>query len=111
MLCADLVDMTWRDKGGRLRSLTANLEDISLCGACVQTDVPVPLEAEVEISYPKGELSGVVRYCIFRDVGYFVGLEFASGCRWSKREFKPQHMLDPRRLVARALSRQRREQP
>ena len=42
MLCADLVDVQWKDKNGRVRRAVANLEDISLSGACVQVDAPIP---------------------------------------------------------------------
>ena len=42
MLCADLVDVQWKDKNGRVCRAVANLEDISLSGACVQVDSPIP---------------------------------------------------------------------
>ena len=104
MLCADLVDVQWKDKTGRTRRAVANLEDISLSGACLQVDSPIPLQSAVHISYPKGELMGKVRY---REIGYFLGVEFDSGCRWAQRSFKPQHLLDPRRLLSRATNRLR----
>jgi hypothetical protein len=104
MLCADLVDVEWRDKGGRLRRTVANLEDISLSGACLQMDAAVPLQTTVRISYPKGELTGRVRYCVYREIGYFLGIEFEPGCRWSQRNFRPLHLLDPRRLVSEGRS-------
>jgi hypothetical protein len=99
MLCADLVDVQWKDQTGRNIRGVANLEDISLSGACLQVDRPVPVQTTVRISYPAGELSGKVRYCVFREIGYFLGIEFDPGCRWSQRDFRPQHLLDPRRLV------------
>jgi hypothetical protein len=99
MLCADLVDIRWRDQAGRLRRGVANLEDISISGACLQMDRPVGLGTVFQISYPNGELTGKVKYCVFREIGYFLGIEFDSGSRWTEREFKPQHLLDPRRLV------------
>jgi hypothetical protein len=105
MLCADLVDIQWKDKGGRTRRAVANLEDISLSGACVQVDLPIPLETNLRIGYPKGELRGRVCYCVYREIGYFLGVEFEPGFRWSLRQFRPQHLLDPRRLVARASGR------
>jgi hypothetical protein len=37
---------------------------------------------------------------VFREIGYFLGIEFDSGVRWSQRDFKPQHLLDPRKLVS-----------
>lgn len=105
MLCADLVEVQWKDKGGRTRRSVANLEDISLSGACLQLDGPLPLQTNLKIALPKGELLGRVRYCVFREIGYFLGVEFDPGSRWSQRQFRPQHMLDPRKLVARATSR------
>ena len=102
MLCADLVDIRWRDQAGRLRRGVANLEDISISGACLQMDRPVALGTVFQIGYPKGELTGKVKYCVFREIGYFLGVEFDPGSRWTEREYKPLHMLDPRRLVNRA---------
>jgi hypothetical protein len=109
MLCADLVDVRWKDKSGRTRRTVANLEDISLSGACVQVDLPIPLQTTLQISYPKGELQGRVCYCVYREIGYFLGVEFEPGFRWSLRHFRPQHLLDPRRLVARVTSRLTRQ--
>jgi hypothetical protein len=105
MLCADLVDVRWKDKNGRVRRSVANLEDISLSGACVQVDSPIPLQTTLLISYPKGELHGKVCYCVYREIGYFLGIEFEPGFRWSQRAFRPQHLLDPRRLVSRVANR------
>ncbi len=105
MLCADMVDVQWKDQAGRVRKGVANLEDISLSGACLQFDQPIPLQTDLRINYPKGELTGKVRYCVYREIGYFIGVEFEPGCKWSQRHFKPQHLLDPRRLVIRSINR------
>jgi hypothetical protein len=99
MLCADLVDVRWRDAGKRMRRAVANLEDISLSGACIQLDEQVPLGTKVTITFPKGAFSGLVRYCQFREIGYFVGVQFEDGSKWSSRVFKPLHLLDPRSLA------------
>lgn len=105
MLCADLVDIHWKDPNGRSRRGVANLEDISLSGACLQVDRPVTLGSTIHITYPGGELNGSVKYCVFREIGYFLGVEFDPGCRWSQRTYRPQHLLDPRRLVGRSSNR------
>jgi hypothetical protein len=105
MLCADLMDVHWRDKSGRARKALANLEDISLTGACLQLDMPIPLETALRIAHPKSEFQGRVRYCVFRETGYFIGVEFEPGCRWSRSRFRPKHMLDPRVLVNRSVHR------
>jgi len=104
MLCADLIDVHWKDNSGRTRKAVANLEDISLSGACLQLDHPVPRETLLKIDHPKSALEGRVRYCVYRDIGYFVGVQFEPGFRWSRRQFRPKHLLDPRRLVALSLN-------
>src|SRR5690348_2275650 len=105
LLCADMVGLSWKDKSGRAKKSIVNLEDISLCGACVQVDAPIPLGTQVRIEYGKGELAGFVKYCVFRDIGYFLGVEFNPGSRWSQKHYKPQHLLDPRHLVLRSINR------
>ena len=58
MLCADLVDVQWKDKNGRTRRAIANLEDISLSGACLQVDAPIPIETTLRILLPEGGVAG-----------------------------------------------------
>ena len=109
MLCADLVEVDWKEPAGRRRRGMANLEDISLSGACIQMERPVPLGSPMRITYPNGELTGTVKYCVFREIGYFLGVEFDPGIRWSTRSFRPQHLLDPRKLVGRTTNRLKSE--
>ncbi len=99
MLCADLVDVRWKDHSGRSCRAVANLEDISHSGACIQMDTQIPLGVPVEVTYPKGSFAGVVRYCSFREIGYYIGLMFETGSRWSEKAFKPMHLFDPRTLA------------
>lgn len=89
LMCADLVDVRWKDKSGRSRRVVANLEDISESGVCLQVDVQIPVCAVVRITYPSGEYTGVVRYCQSKDFAHFVGVEFETGRRWSRAEFVP----------------------
>ena len=98
LLCADLVEIEWRDKSGRVRRTVANLEDISNSGACLQLEASIPLHTEVRISYPTGDLIGEIRYCVYREIGYFLGIQFQDGVRWSQRHYRPQHLFDPRGL-------------
>jgi hypothetical protein len=98
MLCADLVKIEWRDRNGAAQSVVANLEDISISGACLQLDDDIPPQTIVKIHHENGDFTGKVRYCIFKDIGYFLGVEFDASTKWDSRRFKPLHMLDPRRL-------------
>lgn len=95
LLCADFVEIEWMEPAGRRRRSIANLEDISPSGACLQTDTPIPLNAKVVIRYPKGELHGEVRYCVYREIGFFVGVQFEEGTKWEESHFRPKHLFDP----------------
>jgi hypothetical protein len=105
MLCSELVDVHWVDRMGSSRKALANLEDISLSGVCLQMEGPVPLNTVLRICHPKGEFQGSVRYCLFREIGYFLGVQFEPGCDWSPDAYQPQHMLDLRALVLRSAKR------
>lgn len=98
LLCADLVQVEWRAANGRMRREDANLEDISVSGACLQLESAIPVGAVVRIVHEKGSLIGKIRYCVYRDVGYFAGVQFNPTSKWSTRIFRPMHLLDPHRL-------------
>ena len=100
MLCADMVEVRWKDRSGCGKRTTAILEDISSSGACLQVEAPIPLGVELRWDQPKQVFQGYVRYCVYREIGYFVGVEFDPSFKWTKKAFKPQHLLDPQTLVA-----------
>jgi len=77
------------------------LEDISPSGACLQMETDVPLEAEIRWASPQQPFAGRVRYCVYREIGYFVGVEFEPESRWSKKTYQPQHLLDLQQLMRR----------
>jgi len=94
MLCADLIEICWTDGAGKTQKAQAVLEDISASGACLQVDVPVPSGVTLRWCSPKKEFSGAVRYCVYREIGYFVGVQFDASSRWSRKTYRPQHLLD-----------------
>jgi hypothetical protein len=83
----------------------ALLEDIATQGACLQLDKPLPLHTAITLQHGKGEMHGVVRYCVFREIGYFVGIQFSPESAWSRSQFTPQHLLDLEELVMQRLQR------
>ncbi|HXK05105.1 MAG TPA: PilZ domain-containing protein [Verrucomicrobiae bacterium] len=99
MMCADMVEVRWVERSGMARNATALLEDISSSGACLQLEAPIPLGVEVRWAAPRQEFKGRVRYCVYREIGYFVGVEFDPASQWSEKKFIPQHLLDPQTLV------------
>jgi hypothetical protein len=102
MLCADLVEVTWKNAAGKSKKGQAVLEDISASGACFQLEGPVPLGAVLHWWSGKREFAGVVRYCVYREIGYFVGVQFDPASRWSKAKYAPAHLLDLEKLIRRA---------
>lgn len=99
MMCADMVEASWVDQAGHTGRADAILENISSRGACLQFEVPVPQGVTLRFSAKKHEFSGEVRYCQYAEIGYFVGVEFEPQSHWSKRAFKPKHLLDLEDLV------------
>ena len=109
MMCADLVEVCWRGAEGKRNKLSGLLEDISPSGACLQLESPIPVGSEVHWSATipsrpkrraaKREFFGRVRYCEYREIGYFVGVEFAAHSRWSRSSYKPQHLLDLKQFL------------
>ena len=102
MLCADMVEVCWKDHTGRKRKTTGLLEDISPSGACLQLETAVPSGVVIHWDSPKQEFTGRVQYCVYREIGYFVGVQFDAKSKWSKKAYRPQHLLDLQRLVDRA---------
>jgi hypothetical protein len=103
-ICADLVYLEWKEKSiwgeENLCECAAVLEDISPRGACLQVERPVPVEMEATIRHGEEWSAHCwVKYCNFREIGYFVGIEFSDAEAWSRFEFRPKHMLDLRELV------------
>jgi hypothetical protein len=99
MMCADVVQASWTDQGGRAQQADALLEDISPSGACLQFEMAVPLGVTMRVACPKHEFVGEVRYCVYREIGYFVGVQFEPQSHWSKKAYKPRHLLDLQQLI------------
>ena len=95
-----MVQVRWKERSGGERETTAILEDICSSGACLQMEEPIPLGVKIHWDEPKQAFEGCVRYCVYREIGYFVGVEFDPSFKWTKKAFKPQHLWDPQPLVA-----------
>jgi hypothetical protein len=99
-MCADMLEVRWTDRTtGKARHATALLEDISASGACLQLETAVPVGAEMRWECPNHRFVGHVRYCTYREIGYFAGVEFEAGAKWSKQDYTPRHLLDLKRLL------------
>jgi hypothetical protein len=96
-LCAQMVRVDW--SGGTVEAV---LEDISAPGGCVQVEEPIPLGSALTLSIGESRFSGHVCYCVYRDYGYFVGIRFAEGTVWSRKQVVPQHLTDLRSFIRHA---------
>jgi hypothetical protein len=76
----------------------------------LQLDSPLALDKKLVIEYRKVRLAGSVCYCFFRDIGYWVGVQFTARNKWSRKDFRPRHLFDPRKLLARAAPPQKNVQ-
>jgi hypothetical protein len=94
-----MLEVRWRDPAGRMRHMPALLEDISPSGACLQLESAVPTGVEIRWDWPSQHFIGRVRYCTYREVGYFVGVEFSAPTKWSKQAYSPRHLLELQALL------------
>ena len=101
MLCADMVDVCWKDPSGGKHKVAALLEDISRSGMCLQFELPISVGIRVQVQCPGEHMAGTVRYCVYREIGYFVGIELEKTTLWSRKHFEPQHLLDLEEMVLR----------
>jgi hypothetical protein len=104
-LCSDLVTLRWSEGAQAERKQTVVLENISASGACVQAEASVPESTRVSLVCGKISFRGYVRSCYWRDDGCFIGIAFDADSKWSRAKFKPEHLLDPRKVRPRKISR------
>jgi hypothetical protein len=99
-----LVTLCWSEERGGEHRETVVLENISASGACVQAEVPVTEGSRVSLLCGQANFEGYVRSCYLRDNGYFIGIAFNEGSKWSKDRFQPEHLVDPRKIRPRTLA-------
>jgi hypothetical protein len=97
--CSDLIKVRLDCAGGEPAELTANLEDISPSGACVQLEQPVPVGARLCLMLGRHRFRGRAMHCTHHEIGYFVGVRFDAGRKWSRKIYEPRHLLDPARVA------------
>ncbi len=101
-MCADMVEIHWRDDRGKNHSQTALLEDISSSGACLQVERALPAGVIVRWNCPNQRFVGRVQHCAFREIGYFAGVRFSPDTPWSEETYRPRHLLDFETFIAKA---------
>ncbi|MBI3207947.1 MAG: PilZ domain-containing protein [Candidatus Solibacter usitatus] len=99
--CSELVQVWCKEEDAWIRKGIAVLEDISPSGACIQIEAALPLDAAVRIRHADWKVEGVVRYCVHKEEGFFIGLRLDEGCKWNEQTFRPKHLLNPDKLTTR----------
>jgi hypothetical protein len=92
-MCSELVKVRIQGAAGA-REVTANLEDISASGACIQLEAAAREGSDIEMTCAKCRLKGKVKYCRFATLGYDVGIAFEERGSWNRQRFVPKHLLE-----------------
>ncbi len=92
-LCADLVKIRWKPEFGPPCSEWAILEDISASGACLESEQPISPDTVVSLEFTGDHCQARVKYCKCERTNYMLGVQFENGYRWSRRKFKPDHLI------------------
>jgi hypothetical protein len=70
-----VVEATWEDHGGTLRTIAARMENKSPSGACLRIETPVPVGSKLSIQSPREQFACIVKYCISDGMDYLVGVQ------------------------------------
>ena len=94
-LCSEFVQVAWLDEQQNRFSHIGVLEDVSLSGMAVSVDLPIPVGRTVYLHARGFEGEAQVRYCELGGYSYLVGMEFADGCGWDPKKWRPGHLYEP----------------
>jgi hypothetical protein len=70
-----LVDVSWKDPGGSVRTVPARMEDTSPGGACLRVEEPIGVGSKLRIHGRREQFSGVTKYCRSDGQQYLVGIQ------------------------------------
>ena len=102
--CSEIVSLRLETRSGRPRTLTVNLEEIWPSGALFQTEEPIPPQSQLHFACGGCRFRGkVIAQTLSKGLGYFIEIRFDPGCRWSARQYRPKHLLNPLVLLANRL--------
>jgi hypothetical protein len=93
LMCSQLVDVT-RTEGGSSHKETCNLEDLSPSGCRLQMEHGLPDGAAVTIHCGELDYPGKIRYSVWTEIGFDVGVQFEHSGLWDRNVFEPEHLLD-----------------
>jgi len=103
-LCSELIKLEWQTKAGSFDTI-AILEEIWTEGARVQTMAFLQPGTKVSVVARKALLRGTLTDCDFQGDGYFSRIIFHENSQWTRQNFKPEHLLNTRTVIAQWLKK------
>lgn len=70
-----LVEASWEDQSGALRTAPACMEDKSTGGACIRINTPIGVGSKLKIQWRFEQFSGTAKYCRSEGKDYVVGIQ------------------------------------
>ncbi len=70
-----LVEASWEDEGGALRTAPARMEDKSTGGACIRINTPIGVGSKLSIQWRFEQFSGTAKYCRSEGKDFVVGIQ------------------------------------
>jgi hypothetical protein len=70
-----VVEASWEDQGGALRTVPARMEDKSTGGACIRIKTPIGVGSKLRIQWRFEQFSGTAKYCRNEGRDYLVGIQ------------------------------------
>jgi hypothetical protein len=70
-----LVEASWEDQNGAVRSMPARMEDKSAGGACIRISAPIGVGSKLRIHWRFEQFSGTAKYCRSEGKDYVVGIQ------------------------------------
>jgi hypothetical protein len=100
-MCIDTIEVHWYDPEGNPQRSNAILVNVSVSGARLQLQAPVPQDVEIHWYRARLQLSfwGRVRYCVPQKNGYSVGVELDPVCKESENRIMRHENLSPGKKI------------
>jgi hypothetical protein len=98
LLCAGLIEVHWTGPGGEPRRVVANLDELSVGGACLamdELDEMIPPGTRVLLGPVQQAVGAVVRHARRTELGWQMGVQFDAGQDAQALIGDISHILDP----------------
>ena len=70
-----VANVSWEAQDGTAHTLPARFEDMSHSGACIRVRIPLDVGSRIHVTWCRGKISGVTKYCRADNGEYLVGMQ------------------------------------